>query len=527
MRYLIPKLLQGAFCLLIYISCQSESNNASVIGKINNAMDLLYCNDVEQAEAILLSLDFVNFRSKQKASGELAWSFLYLLKGETQLSINALTNASIYFDETNDDLKKAEIHLIRGFLQESTLMISEAANSYWHGFKYFSQMQNSDMYYKCLLGIIRTDPDGEALLKDAEKFVITYPSNKRTLLLLATKANLEEDRNKKLDLYKESLGYYDEDYSQVNLIRLYSNLAKTYQYLNQGDSAQYFMNLAESEINGADLNGHVLAHFLLIRSYIENRNGHPDHALSTLAEIINKSINKPGIIAHAYQMKSSINKSMGKVNEAFEDLKRYNEFLKLQFNENHGNQLALLRMQLMLRQKEIELVRTRKLWILSCLILMVMLIMGWLIHRAWRRNSRRKHFELEQSITVSNSKLKEQLEASFRNADSTVGQFLSTSIKGYKLQPKQIDGHRFKAYFNAEHPYFREKLLANHPHLSKTDLKYCDCFLADLDLSDVARVLGVSESAVKKARTKLKKLFGVDDNRDLSMYLRKIENKVL
>lgn len=86
-----------------------------------------------------------------------------------------------------------------------------------------------------------------------------------------------------------------------------------------------------------------------------------------------------------------------------------------------------------------------------------------------------------------------------------------------------LNKQEFDVMFKINHPLFRDQLNKAHPGLTGSDLKYCDCLLAELTIYQTTQVLGVSESAVKKAIKKLRTIFNCSTIADLRKYLSNIE----
>lgn len=518
--------LQLLFLSVMLFGCQEEIALELPLLKIEEAKSFLYENNITEGERTLNNIDTALLDDYGKASYHVALSFLYYLKGNRIESTKYLMKGAFYFDQTDYDEEKAEIDLISGFLLESALLRPEAAKSYIKGLKYYSSNKKSDKYFKCLLGVIRTGPKGKSFLEEADAYIELNPTNKNKFLYLSAIATLKSDKKEKLKLLLESIQYYDEDYNKRNLVRLYSNIAKTYQSINMGDSAEYFIDLSEHEIKNTNIRESTLGHYFLIRAYIEYRNDHIQDAINTISTVLNINEHNPGVMAHSYRIRSEIRLTQGELEYANDDLKKYIDYIKLEYDQNKLNQIGLINMQLLLKQKELELVQIRNNWLLSSLILLAIILFSWLLFRIYRLRMLKKKKELIKVNTIVKSKLKEQMATNLQDVRILNGHSNNIALNGEELKVAGLTKQEFNTYFNIEYPLFRKKLSSLYPNLSNTDMKYCDCILAELTLYQTATVLGVTESAVKKARRKLKGTFKCKNTVEVFLRLKEVNESV-
>jgi ligand-binding sensor domain-containing protein/DNA-binding CsgD family transcriptional regulator len=77
----------------------------------------------------------------------------------------------------------------------------------------------------------------------------------------------------------------------------------------------------------------------------------------------------------------------------------------------------------------------------------------------------------------------------------------------------------FDIYFNQVDQDFFQSLLANHPKLTKNDLRMCSLIRINLNTKEIAFLLNVSTRAVEQGRYRLKKRLGLEKEDDLDKYI--------
>ena len=61
-------------------------------------------------------------------------------------------------------------------------------------------------------------------------------------------------------------------------------------------------------------------------------------------------------------------------------------------------------------------------------------------------------------------------------------------------------------------------------NLSIPYLKYCICFAIGMEIGEVSECFSIEQSSVHMVRYRLKKKFGLDNNGDLDVFLRKLNS---
>jgi len=84
------------------------------------------------------------------------------------------------------------------------------------------------------------------------------------------------------------------------------------------------------------------------------------------------------------------------------------------------------------------------------------------------------------------------------------------------------DWEQFKLHFKEVHKGFFENLDENHPDLTQNDLRLCAYLKINLSTKEVARIMNVTPSAIKKSRQRLRKKLKLKLEENLTTYLHRI-----
>lgn len=157
--------------------------------------------------------------------------------------------------------------------------------------------------------------------------------------------------------------------------------------------------------------------------------------------------------------------------------------------------------------------------LISTIAFMLIVILGWVLFKRYRKKSEEKKRDLEVNYSVTRNKLHDQLEGKIIVAGER-------EIINKAAPEPNIDGLQnqdFFIFFNIDHPIFKEKMTSIYPKLTQTDLNYCACILAGLSIYQAAKIIGVTPSAFKKARTKFRSLFKCKSNTELALFIKRID----
>lgn len=225
-----------------------------------------------------------------------------------------------------------------------------------------------------------------------------------------------------------------------------------------------------------------------------------------------------------------------------EQLSKVNDLRAKYKDERDEQELAFLK-----REKEIIRVRDTVV-IVSLLILLV--IAGWLILVIRKRGQQERRILLAQeanarqelelaeqkleagrerltdfvSRMVEKSRMVEELEEQVKTLEKKVQvedqkRLEFESQLGNMKILTQEDWDEFRSLFKKAHPGYLDRLSKDLPHLSKGEMRIFVLIYLDLTTPEAAAMLGISPSAVKKARYRLKKKLELPEDADLKVFV--------
>lgn len=77
------------------------------------------------------------------------------------------------------------------------------------------------------------------------------------------------------------------------------------------------------------------------------------------------------------------------------------------------------------------------------------------------------------------------------------------------------DWDRFRLHFEQVHPHFFDKLQAEHPSLTKNDIRLCAYFQMNLSTKEIAALLNIDPASVRKAKMRLNKKMNIEVNDEI------------
>lgn len=228
------------------------------------------------------------------------------------------------------------------------------------------------------------------------------------------------------------------------------------------------------------------------------------------------------------------------------------------FNEQMANRIAEMerRNEIAAKEKELDLIRQERqlledknrlnnqLKIVLSIALVLLLVSGYLVINRQRlrikkdkeifeskealaqaelANSQLRQAELKQELEYKNKELtsytinfirknevmeelKESIKALKQNTDSDTNKSLSrlSKIVDNALDVDK-DWEDFKLYFENVHKDFFKNLKSRFPDLGSSELKLCALVKLNLNLKEIASIMGISPDSVKTARYRLRK----------------------
>lgn len=121
-------------------------------------------------------------------------------------------------------------------------------------------------------------------------------------------------------------------------------------------------------------------------------------------------------------------------------------------------------------------------------------------------------------VTSKELKDKESELASQPNIDKTDLLAIFKLLENSLVTEKEWE--EFKTKFNELNPKFIEHLLANHPNLTKSEIRLLTLIKIGYSQKEIAVILNIAPDSVKKARTRVRKKLNLEQNDDLNSYLK-------
>jgi DNA-binding NarL/FixJ family response regulator len=103
--------------------------------------------------------------------------------------------------------------------------------------------------------------------------------------------------------------------------------------------------------------------------------------------------------------------------------------------------------------------------------------------------------DLKANLQVLSKKLPETGQAVIKNIEAVIKNNLYLDD----------DWERFRIHFEDVHPDFFKKLEAEHPTLTKNEVRLCAYFHINLSTKEIANLLNIDPASVRKAKMRLNK----------------------
>ncbi len=216
--------------------------------------------------------------------------------------------------------------------------------------------------------------------------------------------------------------------------------------------------------------------------------------------------------------------------------------------EESEKEVALLqsKSEIAVRDKRISTLRERMLIIgLASLIIIAILVFVFQLSRIRRGKKMLKREQEWAKERVENElREKEQLEERLELFSTQVAQ-KNAMLEEFKIQLSELENEKggspsfihlfklietnigseeewqeFKKHFNQLHPSFFYQLKAQHPNLSDSDVRLAALIKLKLNQKEIANILGIGLTSVKKARYRLRKRLELKEGSNLSDFIR-------
>lgn len=376
------------------------------------------------------------------------------------------------------------------------------------------------------------------------------------------------DPPKETALYKLSLA--EGVHEPAMSIQAMLNLADIYISTNKPDSATLFLRNAETLLH-EKLNNNPIFEALILHQQARIAMQRHDYA-ATIA-LIDKAEEiwerypgeqyEPEILL----LKSKALEAMGRRDEAFDALKRYQELQDSNRRVVEAKEIPKARdREAINRQREmiaeiqhLEKARRDQLYILLLGMGLLLLAVAGVLIYIWQRKkimkveNRELRSNLEQEMIIARFN-RENFEKDIQKKDceisssvlllsnkndvlSQIGEITRTFADDGKIPPeyvKQINDvvgnslksddewSRFKLHFDSVHPSFFVKLKGASEELTENDLRLCAYIRIGMRSKEIAEMLAVSPASINSNRYRLRKKLNIGKGDSLEDFIRKI-----
>ena len=519
MKHFFPLLI----LLVVSGACKNQQKelNNDLLSQLRNSV--LY-NHLDEADSLLSSIDTLVLDERQLNHYKLSKAYYLFSTGENEQSHRLLEHATTYYRRHGSAAETAELALFWAFMLEVQYMKAEAYEEYINAYHYFSQQRNSRLYFLNLLGLARTGVNQMEYLALAEQYLQKNYHVRDQYLYFYTIASQNSDHAKTLSNLKNCLHLLDNpSFTRDDRYSIYSALSYIYIKNDQLDSGQYFDN--KIFIDSLELNMQT-KNFYLIKAYAANKNKRLNESKYIIDKLKHYKEFPPSFKSEVYLQEYGFYLEQDNQKAARNAIYNYAQEVRKSHDEEVSNKMALITIWSQLKQKDLQIKNhrlTNYIILLLSIILVMILVFFFIRHRKFLVNTisayKQKILDHDRQHEVKDRQLSELIQRQF---DKVNGKERSQELDEFTGS----DWHQFKTIFEAVHPYFTQKLRQRHPSLSTVDIRYCMCIYGDKDNTQAAEILSVSKDAVKKARAKLKKTFGLQSIHELGEYLQGIEKEL-
>ena len=508
-------------------SCNKFQGESEQMTLINEAKALLFLNKADEAEHLLNKMDTTQFNKKEMASFLLSKGFWLHLTGNNEFASDCIHEASLFFLKYGDDDEKAELFLINGLLLEAALLNEEASDNYLKAMDLFIDEGANDLYYYALLGVLRTDYDGDKFLQESKAYLDRNWESRKQVGLLTARAKTAKAPKEKLAFQLSAYQYIDDRFSGKEHIELLTNIAADYKALGVLDSAFHYLAKTKNLIKESKPDEKHILGYYLIKAEIEMGCKNHKGALASIDFVLRHGPEVPAMLSKAYRQRAGIYHEMGDYVAANNDLNKHIAYLKKADGEHQKYRSGQLRNQTARARLEGEMNEVKTFWLVASFFFLLMGMLAWVAFFYHKKRWANYKRELNDKYKLANQRLNEQVEQKL----SVVAQQPAINSEKKSQDTAQnsagFQEQTFYIFFNIEHPFFREKMLKAHPELSASNLKYCEGVLANQTVYETSATLGVTANAVKKARQKLRILLKCETTMLLAAYLNKVDKTPL
>ena len=391
---------------------------------------------------------------------------------------------------------------------------------------------------------------------------------------------VEQQKNEEaLKYLTDALKMHSDNNFTYGIAEAHNKLGILYLYKNEIEQAYYHIKRSkELGSKVSDIDG--LTNNLIIHGKILRLSGKLDQAVTEISKGLKlaKENNLKKYELFAYEELKELKKQQSKPEEAYYFYDKYIVLRDSLFNLEKSKQIAYIEFANELEKKDKELisfkVQEKKDDIIQLILILSVIIIsisGCFIYIISRQRTKKssqlaiKTKELLESAhaltqkELENSELKQKelkQQLDFKNKElssytlnfikkNEIAQNVQRTIQQIKKSPSiektkliadlnkivrknlsiDKDWEDFSRFFEDAHQGFYTKLKSKHPDLSTNDLKLCSLIRLNLNVKEMAGILGISPDSARTARYRLRKKLKLAPEQEISFYLVHLEQE--
>ncbi len=480
---------------------------------IDSIREKLYVSYPEKYDTLLNLIDTSSLTNNEMGKYYLTKSLISVKEGDYIRSTDYLKHTVSQFASRIPENINAEMNLIWGMISANYYLFHESSSRFYDALKYFAT-NKSPKYFYCLIGLARNNPADTLFLSKAFDYLKSKPNRYLERIYYFTKAATITELHKRLKTFTVIYRKYGYSLNNIERVKLCATLALSYNNINNADSAFFYINKADSIITKSNIPAAALINFYLIKGFVFFNNDDYNEQKAYIAKNALDSAYKIAkdhkvMLANVYLQFSQMHEKQKKFEKALYELKHYALQMKKDNKELQDNQLAFLTVKYRLQEKQLEITKTRNLWLTYVIVLSALLLLLIIIFMIHKQKSNKEKLEMKNLITIT-IKEKNELRDRFEKVIDTQNS-KNTNNKYFKW-------NNFRVKFITDNPEFIEKLKEINPKVNSTDIKYSMCVYCNLSNREISELLNVTPDAVKKAKRKLSKIFNLENTAELTNF---------
>jgi hypothetical protein len=502
---------------------------------LRKSLDHLYENQSTAAKELLSKIDTSSLSPRQKALYQLSLAYLHFQEEDAPGALELLDN--INYNEANHLPEEtiAEINLINAIILEQTFLADSALVRYNKAINYFDHHKEDLRYFFNALGMARTSKLPAYFLQKAETYLKKNATHRNAYLFYHTAALLSQDNATSKELFEKALYELQNEGDEYKKVNVYMFLCNSHIKLNQLDSCiWYFEKAREIMQEEHKFSKTQLFSFTIYSAFINYLKHDIENGLLHLNRAKELAGKNPGLLMEYYQQKANYERAAGNKEKELFYIEKYLEQHKNYFKNITQKQATTL--QSVYKSERIE--ESKKYFFnpFSNLYFMLILLAVSGIFIMYYINLKYRWKLLSTQTNARNplpgNRQGENLlyidKKNIANPEKEISDHEQTGDAwpaGQEINGNKPSWDVFYHRFNNHYPGFEDKLKSELPNLSEVNRRYCFCVMCNLPNQEVIEMLGISADAYKKAKKRLRDIFGVESLNDLRKCLDQIQQR--